>query len=59
MGEDLVLIKDKVMQRQDIKKVKRNSKSDGEYINATPSELFSAAWPITMDAWAFKGEDLT
>jgi hypothetical protein len=44
------------MQRQVIKKVKRNKKSDGEYINARPSELFNAVWPITMDAWAFKGD---
>jgi len=47
----------KIMQRQIIKKVKRNSEYDGEYINAEPSEFFSAVWPITMNAWAFKGED--
>ncbi len=46
------------MQRLIIKKVKRNSKADGEFINAPPSELFAMVWPITLDAWAFKGDKI-
>jgi len=40
------------------KKIKNAPKSDGEFINAEPSELFAMVWPISIDAWAFKGEQL-
>ena len=46
------------MKRWVIKKVKKNSEADGEFINAKPSELFDMVWPITIDAWAFKGEQI-
>ncbi len=48
----------KPMQRWVIKKIKNAPESDGEYINAEPSELFAMVWPITIDAWAFQGEQI-
>ena len=46
------------MQRHIIKKVKKNATVYDEFIKGKPSELFQMVWPITLDAWAFKGDKI-
>lgn len=46
------------MQRSIIQKVKKNNTLHDEFINAKPSKLFQMVWPITLDAWAFKGDKI-
>ena len=46
------------MQRSIIKIVKKNSILNNEFIKAKPSKLFQMVWPITQDAWAFKGDQI-
>lgn len=46
------------MQRAIVKIVKKNSMLNSEFIKAKPSKLFQMVWPITQDAWAFKGDQI-
>ncbi len=38
---------------------KRRAKdiADDDYVDASPSERFLMVWDITLDAWAFKGDN--
>jgi len=46
------------MERSIVKKIRMTRDTGDEYIDADPSVLFAMVWPLTVDAWAFKGEQI-
>lgn len=45
------------MKKWIIKKISMKNIADNEYVENSPSERFLMVWQITLDAWAFKGDN--
>lgn len=45
------------MKKWIIQKISTRNIIDDDYVDASPSERFLMVWDITLDAWAFKGDN--